>query len=200
MGYAPRRPFRLTARAKENANSRLRGGNPCITTTAVAAGVSRRHSSSTSIDKQNSKKHPHSSSSKGFHGGDDTGTADVSRESGDGSGANDGGDGGGGMWQKNQRGGGLGVGEDLEAAEEAAVAAAAVAGGGDDDGGRGGNGKPERKKLPCGMCGAMRTPEDVSFRMTTKMVREALFHVSEESHTWVGAIRLGVNRLTGRIC
>lgn len=78
------------------------------------------------------------------------------------------------------------MGDDWEAAEEAAVAAAGVAGGGGSDGragggAGGGGGKSERKKLACGMCGAMRTPEDVSFRMTAKMVREALFHVREES-------------------
>lgn len=71
---------------------------------------------------------------------------------------------------------GLGLGGDWEAAAEAAVAAATCGEGG---GRRGVDGrKSERKKLACGMCGAMRTPEDVSFRMTAKMVRETLFHVS----------------------
>lgn len=71
---------------------------------------------------------------------------------------------------------GLGLGGDWEAAAQAAVAAAAC-GEGESGGGGGGGRKSERKKLACGMCGAMRTPEDVSFRMTAKMVRETLFHV-----------------------
>lgn len=43
----------------------------------------------------------------------------------------------------------------------------------------GGDDTSARKKLPCGMCGAMLNPDNLSFRMTTKMVRETLFHVSE---------------------
>ncbi len=76
---------------------------------------------------------------------------------------------------------------DWEVAEEAAVAAAASGGG--RHGGVGGGGRShvkqsERKQLACGMCGAMRLPEDVSFRMTAKMVRETLFHVS---FVWTGS-------------
>lgn len=68
---------------------------------------------------------------------------------------------------------GLGLASDWGAAEQAAVAAAAAIGGA-----TGGGKKSERKTLACGMCGAMRIPEDVSFRMTARMVRETLFHVS----------------------
>lgn len=38
-----------------------------------------------------------------------------------------------------------------------------------------------RRKLACGLCGAMLNPEDVSFGLTKKMVRETLFHVSEQA-------------------
>lgn len=72
---------------------------------------------------------------------------------------------------------GFGLGADWGAAEEAAMAAASISGGG-RGGGSGGGGKSERRKLACGMCGSLRFPEDVSFRMTAKMVRETLFHVS----------------------
>ena len=70
--------------------------------------------------------------------------------------------GGGGRWAAR---------EEWEAAAEAAAAEAA-------EGGQDGSGRSLRKKLACGMCGSMRNPEDVSFRMTERMVRETLFHVS----------------------
>lgn len=75
---------------------------------------------------------------------------------------------------------GFGLEDDWGAAEEAAVAAASSSGGvrgASASGGGSGGGKSERRKLACGMCGSMRYPEDVSFRMTAKMVRETLFHV-----------------------
>ena len=163
MGCAPRRPFRLTATAKDNARSRLRGENP---SSGGAAGTS---TSPTPAGVNSTAKRPPSSSGRSGKG-----EATGSRRGG----AESDSDGGGvvlGLASEVFGEEGLGVAGDWEAAAEAAVAAAAR-GEGEGDGSRGR--KSERKRLACGMCGAMRTPEDVSFRMTAKMVRETLFHVS----------------------
>lgn len=187
MGCVPRRPFRLTVRAKENARSRLRGETP---RTGTAAG--RFASPTTAGENPGTRQSGKGSAADGRRGGVES--------DGDGGGGGGGGRGarrvrrsnryGFGMnsVQGNPCGSGLGLGSDLfgdeglglggdwEAAAEAAVAAAEACG---EGGGRGGGGKKsERKRLACGMCGALRIPEDVSFRMTAKMIRETLFHVS----------------------
>lgn len=99
---------------------------------------------------------------------------------GSGTGGGVGSEGGGGGWGGGEVGGGRQGGrgggrwaasDEWEAAAEAAAAEAA-------EGGQDGSGRSLRKKLACGMCGSMRNPEDVSFRMTERMVRETLFHVS----------------------
>lgn len=162
MGCAPRRPFRLTARAKDDAKRRLRGELP----PAGAAAGAGRPSSNASGGRKHAKSR--STSSLGMGRRD----AGSSRQGGKRSDDSD----GGGMDTPelpDTREGGLegglgGLRGDWEVAQEAAVAAAAV----------GGGQQCERKQLACGMCGAMRVPEDVSFRMTAKMVRETLFHVS----------------------
>lgn len=188
MGCAPRRPFRLTATAKDNARCRLRGENP------PACGVAGRSTSPTPAD---AKRAPSSGGRFGKAGAAGSNGRGAESDS-DGGGARGRGARrapgsnvtGFGMKavKENPHGVGLGLGTDVfgeeglgvagdwEAAAEAAVAAAARGEGG--SGGGGGGRKSERKRLACGMCGAMRTPEDVSFRMTAKMVRETLFHVS----------------------
>lgn len=189
MGCAPRRPFRLSARAKDNARARLRGENP------YAGADAGRSSSPTSAGADPVAKHAASFGGRSGKGG----AADGRRVSVEGDTDGGGGDRGARRVRQSSRDGfgmnalkdqshgvvrlesgsgafreeGLGLGGDWEAAAEAAVTAAACGEGGD-----GGGRKSERKKLACGMCGAMRTPEDVSFRMTAKMVRETLFHVS----------------------
>ena len=189
MGCAPRRPFRLTARAKDNARRRLQGENPGAGSAAAARGRSSS-SSSTAGGRKPAKSRSMFALPVGGRG---TGSSRTGGPGGDG-------DGGAGMEALEDRScSGLGLGVELsgaregglgglrgdwEAAEEAAVAAAACGegrhGGG---GGSGGDGRQaERKKLACGMCGAMRIPEDVSFRMTAKMVRETVFHVSGHGH------------------
>eukprot|EP00903_Cladosiphon_okamuranus_P014535 g13482.t1 len=185
MGFAPRRPFQLTAMVKDKARARLRGENP----SAEGASTVGKSASPTRSGANPAAKRPTSSG----------GAADVTR-GGEGSDSDIGGSGDCGA-RRTHRGKrasfgmnavkkkphgaglgpdadvfgeqGLGLGGDWEAAAEAAVAAAACGEGGSGGGGR----KSERKKLACGVCGAMRTPEDVSFRMTAKMVRETLFHI-----------------------
>eukprot|EP00752_Nemacystus_decipiens_P003390 g3137.t1 len=194
MGCAPRRPFRLTATARDNARSRLRGENPS------AGGAAGRPASPSPASASPAAKRPASSgghSNKGGAAGSSRGGVESDGDGGrvgdrgarrapGSTGAGFGVNGvkeiphGAGLG----RGydvfgeGGMSVGGDWEAAAEAAVAAAVRGEEGSGGSGAGGRGrKSERKRLACGMCGAMRTPEDVSFRMTAKMVRETLFHI-----------------------
>lgn len=200
MGCAPRRPFRLTARAKDNARSRLRGENPCAGATArkptspTLGGRNPAAKGSDSFCGRSGKGGTAGGRTRGIEsdsdgGGGDRGVRRVRRSNRDGFGIS--------ALKEQPHGAnlrlgsdvfgeeGLGLGGDWEAAAEAAVAAAASG-----EGGSGGGTNSERKKLACGMCGAMRTPEDVSFRMTAKMVRETMFHVS----VWTVEIGLSVIR------
>ncbi|CAM9862354.1 unnamed protein product, partial [Hapterophycus canaliculatus] len=174
LGCAPRRPFRLTAKARRDANCRLRGKPPVT----ASARISFSHSgSSSSFDN----KHPTPPAAATYrrarrdmrrkenHGDDEDHGEEATTRARKISAIS--------LRQALREGGGareeaFGFGSDWKAAEEAAVAAAAAVGGA-----AGGRRKSERKTLACGMCGAMRIPEDVSFRMTTRMVRETLFHI-----------------------
>lgn len=149
IGCAPRRPFRLTSRARRDACCRLVGGTPLVSPPD----------------------------------GRDRGTTETGRKGRDGKCE--------GQREKRTN---TGVGEeDIQSAREGwtddedreAASAEGIVG----------------RKISCGMCGALLAPEDVSFRMTTKMVRETLFHVRTSPNVIIHhtTSEIGNRWLAGRI-
>lgn len=123
LGCTPRRPFRLTGKARRDAHLRLAGENPSITASGTTAGLNKV----------------------------------------------------GGARVKPRHGSRSGGGED----ENCGVEAWQGDEGGCREGDTGITGRSHsRKMVTCGMCGVLLSAEEVSCKMTAKMIRETLMHVS----------------------